>query len=225
MSNNRTSSKEKDPVVLSYENFLLHESDISLLINDQWLNDSVIGFYMEYLNTDAFKNSSKVYFISPQIVQCIKECNVDDIAVFLDPLVKDKHYSYIFFPLNDQEQLQTVGGTHWSLVVYGAKDKRLFHMDSIWDSNERQARKLALKLKFYFKNNIVDIITQLPTRQQQNSFDCGIHLLCNAENVARYVCANLDIREVDPVDIDDLQNKRTTLVDLIYKLAGKEITS
>ncbi|VVC31391.1 Hypothetical protein CINCED_3A008314 [Cinara cedri] len=224
MSKPYRSSKEKDPVVLSYENFLLHQSDISLLIDDQWLNDSVIGFYMEYLNNDVFKNSSKVYFISPEIVQCIKECNVDDIAVFLDPLVKDKSYSYIFFPLNDQEQLQSVGGTHWSLVVYGTKHRRLFHMDSIWDSNEKQARKLALKLKFYFKD-IIDIITPLPTRQQQNSYDCGIHLMCNAENVARYVCANSDIRDVDPVDMEDLENKRTDLVGLIYKLAGKEISS
>lgn len=224
MSQDRKSSKEKDPVVLSYENFLLHESDVRLLIDDQWLNDSVIGFYMEYLNTDVFKDNSQVYFISPEIVQCIKECNLDDIAVFLDPLVKNKHYSYIFFPLNDQEQLQTVGGTHWSLVVYGAQDKRLFHMDSIWDSNEKQARKLALKLKFYFKD-IIDIITPLPTRQQQNSYDCGIHLICNAENVARFVCANLDIRDVDPIDVEDLNNKRTSLVDLIYKLARrKEIT-
>lgn len=221
MSKNRTSSKEKDPVVLSYENFLLHESDVQLLLDDQWLNDSVIGFYMEYLNTDVFKNSSEVYFVSPEIVQCIKECNVDDIAVFLDPLVKDKYYSYIFFPLNDQEQLQTVGGTHWSLVVYGTQDKRLFHMDSIWDSNEKQARKLAIKLKFYFKD-IVDIITPLPTRQQQNGYDCGIHLMCNAENVARYVCANLDIRDVDPIDVDDLKNKRTSIVDLIYKLARRK---
>lgn len=219
----QNSSSSRDPVVLNYENFQLHESDVHLLIDDQWLNDIVIGFYMEYLNTHVFKNNSKVYFVTPQVVQCIKECNVEDIIVFLDPLVKDKNYSYIFFPLNDQEQLQSVGGTHWSLVVYSAQDRRLYHMDSIWDSNEKQARKLALKLKFYFKD-IIDIITPLPTRQQQNSYDCGIYLICNAENVAQFVCANSDIRNIDPVDQIDLKNKRASIVDLIYKLARKNIT-
>lgn len=220
---NQNSSSSRDPVVLNYENFQLHESDVHLLIDDQWLNDIVIGFYMEYLNTDVFKNNSKVYFVTPQVVQCIKECNVEDITVFLDPLVKDKNYSYIFFPLNDQEQLHSVGGTHWSLVVYSAQDRRLYHLDSIWNSNEKQARKLALKLKFYFKD-IIDIITPLPTRQQQNSYDCGIYLICNAENVAQFVCANSDIRNIDPVDQVDLKNKRASIVDLIYKLARKNIT-
>ena len=36
-----------DPTVLSYHDLSLKESDLSLLVGPQWLNDRVIAFYFE----------------------------------------------------------------------------------------------------------------------------------------------------------------------------------
>lgn len=36
-----------DPIVLSYHDSLLKESDVSLLAGPRWLNDKIIGFYFE----------------------------------------------------------------------------------------------------------------------------------------------------------------------------------
>jgi Ulp1 family protease len=80
-----------------------------------------------------------------------------------------------------------------------------------------------LKLKFYFKD-ILDIITPLPTMQQQNCYNCGIYLICNAESVAQCVCANSDIHNIDPVYQVDLKNKHASIVNLIYKLARRNIS-
>ena len=37
-----------DPIVLSYHNSLLRQSDLALVDGPHWLNDKVIGFYFEW---------------------------------------------------------------------------------------------------------------------------------------------------------------------------------
>ena len=43
----RPKGEMADAVVLSYHDSLLKESDVSLLTGPRWLNDRVIGFYLE----------------------------------------------------------------------------------------------------------------------------------------------------------------------------------
>lgn len=38
---------QMDPVVLSFHDSSLRESDVSLLEGSNWLNDRIIGFYFE----------------------------------------------------------------------------------------------------------------------------------------------------------------------------------
>lgn len=50
--------KGKDEVVLSFHDSLLHDSDVLLLNEGQWLNDNLIGFMFELVL------SSHSYFIA-----------------------------------------------------------------------------------------------------------------------------------------------------------------
>jgi Ulp1 family protease len=53
-----------DRVVLDYNNSLLKESDIKLLQGSNWLNDTLIGFWFEYLEHEVF-NDKSLCLISP----------------------------------------------------------------------------------------------------------------------------------------------------------------
>uniref|UniRef100_A0A8B9UB62 SUMO peptidase family member, NEDD8 specific n=1 Tax=Anas zonorhyncha TaxID=75864 RepID=A0A8B9UB62_9AVES len=119
-----------DPVVLSYMDSLLRQSDLALLEPPNWLNDHIIGFAFEYFASDQFQEfSDQVCFISPEVAQFIKcALSQEEIAIFLQPLDL-LHKKLVFLPINDNSN-QAAGGTHWSLLVY-FRDKKCFaHYDS-----------------------------------------------------------------------------------------------
>ncbi|TEA40625.1 hypothetical protein DBR06_SOUSAS24910023, partial [Sousa chinensis] len=61
------------PVVFSYMDSLLWQTDVSLLDPPTWLSDHIIGFAFEYFANSQFHDSSdKVCFISPEVNQFIK---------------------------------------------------------------------------------------------------------------------------------------------------------
>ena len=72
--------------------------------------------------------------------------------------------------------------------------------DSSPGMNENDARLLARKLfeflcqksgKFQF------VLTEVPALKQTNGYDCGIHVLCNAEHATRLVLLNCSIEKHD----------------------------
>ena len=107
-----------DLVVLSYTDHLLQQSNVSLLDLPRQLNVHVIGFAFQYFANSQFHDcSDHVCFISPEVTQFIKCAgNPAEIAMFLEPLnLPNKRVIYL--AINDNSN-HTVGGTHWSLLVY-----------------------------------------------------------------------------------------------------------
>lgn len=104
--------------VLSYNESLLRKSDVDLLKGPHWLNDTIISFYFEYLETEFFKGNDSFLFVSPEVTQCIKISPQGELHVFLNPLLEEKNPKFIFFALNDNEQTEYSGGSHWSLLAY-----------------------------------------------------------------------------------------------------------
>ncbi|RZC32768.1 sentrin-specific protease 8 [Asbolus verrucosus] len=176
----------KDPIVLSYDESLLRKSDVDLLHGPYWLNDNIISFYFEYLK-NTFKSAPYILFISPEVTQCIKIIPSSQMKVFLDPL-ESKSKQYIFFAFNDNERPQTVGGTHWSLLLFSRADKTVYHYDSSRGSNNEQAEHFARKLFAYF--DIKGEFSEEVSLQQTNGYDCGIYLICNAEHLAKHLAAH-----------------------------------
>ena len=61
-----------DPVVISYHDSLLRESDLELLGGRNWLNDALIAFWFEYLQRNLHSEQSKLLCISPEVTQLLK---------------------------------------------------------------------------------------------------------------------------------------------------------
>lgn len=174
-------SLKMDPVVLSYQDSLLRCSDLALLEGPHWLNDQVIGFAFEYFATERFKSLGEVAcFISPEVTQFIKcASSQEELALFLEPLGLAAR-RWVFLAVNDNSH-QTAGGSHWSLLLYRQDENRFSHYDSQSGSNSLHARRIATKLEAFLGAGGSVHFSEEPAPAQQNSYDCGMYVICNAE--------------------------------------------
>lgn len=207
----------KDKVVLSFHESLLRESDLEILKGPRWLNDILISFYFEYLEIEKFKNNKQLLFISPEVTQCIKISSVSEISIFLDPLSADSK-DFIFFALNDNVRTDCSGGSHWSLLVFSKPERTLFHFDSHVGSNYTQAKDFGFKLLKYFDLIQQGRIIEADCLQQSNGYDCGVHVLCNVEHVAKHCIQKNRVEGCGMLDSHKVLNKRTEFLDLVKKL-------
>ncbi|KAL7866522.1 hypothetical protein AOLI_G00143360 [Acnodon oligacanthus] len=209
-----------DPVVLSYQDSLLRRSDVSLLEGPHWLNDQVIGFTFEYFAAERFKSlGDKVCFISPEVTQFIKcaSCQ-EELALFLEPLRLPSR-RWVFLAVNDNSN-QTAGGSHWSLLLYQRDTGHFSHYDSQSGGNSLHARRITAKLETFLGARAQVPFVEEPCPSQQNSYDCGMYVICNAEALCETLraegCARIPAQTITPAYIT---RKRTEWHSLIQRLA------
>lgn len=209
-----------DPVVLSYQDSLLRRSDVALLNGPHWLNDQVIGFAFEYFTTERFKSlGEKVCFISPEVAQFIKYASCqEELAIFLEPLSIASR-RWVFLAVNDNAN-QTAGGSHWSLLVYRRDTSQFTHYDSQSGGNSLHARRIAAKLEAFLGAGAKVPFVEEQCPSQQNSYDCGMYVICNAEALCESArvegCPHLPAQIITPTYIT---RKRTEWYSLIQRLA------
>lgn len=221
---------DSNRVVLNFHNTLLRESDVNLLMGPHWLNDQIISFYLEYLERNVYHNKRGLLFISPEVVQCLKFVSSQEMSIFLEPL-NATGKSFIFLPLNDNNEVKA-GGNHWSLLVFSRPDATFYYYDSLSNSGTslRSLRPILIELAAAFDCREFDV-RQGDCLKQNNSYDCGIHVLCNIDCLARKALKynSLDddsmaiASDEDPTRIthQKIRQKRQDLIDLIRKLGGK----
>ncbi|XP_055378341.1 sentrin-specific protease 8 [Condylostylus longicornis] len=207
-----------DPIVLSFHESLLRESDIQLLQGPHWLNDQIISFYFEYLEKFKYKNNSDILFISPEVTQCIKIVPDSDLHIFLSPLEAERK-SFIFFPLNDNDS-HMAGGSHWSLLVFSRPEKIFLHFDSSGNSNYSHCQIFVKKLKdaLNCKNALCKPMKCL---QQTNAYDCGIHVLAMADHIASHINRFECVNGIESLNHDAIVRKRKDILKIISSLGGK----
>ncbi|KAG5895421.1 hypothetical protein JTB14_037580 [Gonioctena quinquepunctata] len=208
----------KNATVLSYNESLLRESDVDLLKGPYWLNDTIISFYFEYLQTDLFGHNTFLLFVPPEVTQCIKVCPERELSVFLGPLLSEARRDFIFFALNDNELTDSSGGSHWSLLVFSRPERMFFHYDSSSSINESQAVEFAEKILKYFSLPFQGKFENVPCLQQNNGYDCGVHVLCNTEQLASYAAHYRRIRGCPKLVYDNVVAKRWEILEIIEKL-------
>ena len=202
-----------DSVILSYGDTLLRQSDLNIIQTDQWLNDQIIGFFFEFCQTDKFSGSGCI-FPGPEVAQCIKLIAADQLSVILEPLDLSSHTA-VFLPVNNNRDPCSPGGSHWSLLILDNRDNVFYHFDSSRGGNSSQAKALAGKLSKY---RGIDLnIKEVEVTQQKNGFDCGIHLLINAERVASNIKNYASLGDIKTLQ-DPVTNKRSELIELIHEL-------
>lgn len=210
-----TMAKNDKSLVLSFHDSVLRDSDLDLLRGPHWLNDSLIGFYFEYLQYCIFDGKNEFLFMSPEVTQCLKGSSGAELSIFLDPLdAQDKNF--IFLPLNDCEISDRPGGSHWSLLVFSKPELKFYHVDSA-GSNFRQARNLVGKLAFALSPDGCDFEEQ-DCLKQENWYDCGIHVLFNAEMIAKHCLEKNYVENCGSLDPRIVSNGRQVILSIIKSL-------
>lgn len=164
------------------------DSNMSLCLSVlqlDWLTDSALQFYFNLLTTKVIKPD--IYLMNPVIAQAIK-CleDTDDLITPLDLQSK----SYIIIPINDASRVDTLGGTHWSLLLYIKDQQSYYYFDSLHSHNYKHAQVVANKVSKYLSacsQKPTLSIEQVPVPQQNNTFDCGIYVLLFTDTVVEAI--------------------------------------
>lgn len=208
-----------EEIVLSYHDSLIRRSDYKLLSSKEWINDNIIEFWFEYLYNHVFKSyQEQLLCIGPSMAHLIKLTNLEDLQAILQPLELSSK-KLVLIPINDNSYSESAGGSHWSLLVLYVSLRQFEHYDSSINSNNvYHAKQIASKLnKLLRGNNTLDLIIK-GCNQQEDSYNCGIHVICNAKAVCgKYFLQ--DTRHVSEIaNIDVIKGFRKSLAELIDKL-------
>uniref|UniRef100_V9LA53 Sentrin-specific protease 8 n=1 Tax=Callorhinchus milii TaxID=7868 RepID=V9LA53_CALMI len=211
-----------DPVILSFQDSLLRRSDFSLLNPPNWLNDHVISFAFEYFSAEEYKElSNSVCFISPEVTQFIKcTSSQEELAIFLEPLTLVRK-SLVFLAVNDNA-MQVAGGTHWSLLVYSRSRNCFSHYDSCHSMNSKHARQIVEKLQPFLGTRSEVPFVEESAPVQQNSYDCGMYVMCNAEALCQHYLRGDERSLQQVVTPAHITQKRVSWKNLIEQLAKQQ---
>lgn len=206
-----------DPISLNYYDSLLRSSDVELLRGPYWLNDQIISFYFEYLQQEKFSSNPNILFISPEVTQLMKLMHGQDLENLLNEIrVIDK--DFVFFALNNNETTNA-GGSHWSLLVLSRPESTFFHYDSSNKSNFYNCEQFVRGIKAALKATSFKLKSP-KCLQQNNSYDCGIHVLSNADKLGEFVNQVECVEGFDGIDIEEVTNKRQEIIAIIRSLGG-----
>lgn len=118
MSSSST-TKESDPILVSYHDSIVRSSNLKTLGDSNWLDDNIITFAFEYLQYDSkfTKNKENVFvFVTPPVVQLLKMSD-DSFAEQLLQSIDFLDKKFLILPINDNKQVTVFGGSHWSLLI------------------------------------------------------------------------------------------------------------
>jgi sentrin-specific protease 8 len=140
----------------------------------------------------------------------------DDVReIFLNPQNCDDR-NLIIFALNDSSTFDS-SGTHWSLLAFSRNEDKFFHFDSMGGGNNSQSRKLVNILKAALDVKSAEIV-QVDCLQQNNSYDCGIFVLCLAKNICIHFLKHRRVADVKRLKIEEIYKKRNHLLEIIKNL-------
>lgn len=186
-----------------------------LLTGPHWLEDQVIAYFFNLMASRDF-SSSKMLFLPPSVAQLIK-CSSEDSSIFLEP-IDAKSKDLIVLPVNDNES-EGAGGSHWSLLVFSRRDDAFFSFDSLGIKNAPATVNLVNKLKHSLRCPFADFVKSR-TLQQSNAYDCGVHVIANAENVAKHFVETGSVWNTPILSAKTGHLKRRQLFETVQQLSG-----
>lgn len=167
---------------LSYGDVLLRASDLDLLRSPTaWLNDQIMDFYFEFLTREKLQGcSSDVAFLSASVAFLVSNSAPGDLGLLLGPLdLCSKRL--VLLPVNDNPDVESAGGSHWSLLAFYRDGSGFHHYDSMEGSNAAVARDLVPGMAVAVGLEPPFWVVEEKAPQQCNGYDCGLHVLAVAE--------------------------------------------
>lgn len=179
-------------VVFKFGESVLTRRDVAILEGPYWLEDGTLKFFLEVIEKTVYGRRKDVVFLTPIEVQLIKMGeNDDDEHKIANQVLQahkvQKHTLVIVFPLNSSTEADTDSGTHWSVVMFYSPNGKFFHFDSSsskgWNLNSANMliERISPELDNIFSNHVTRKLYNVEVQPQDNAYDCGIHVLMNAE--------------------------------------------
>ncbi|KAG8334729.1 SUMO1 sentrin specific peptidase 8 [Homalodisca vitripennis] len=129
--------------------------------------------------------------------------------------INDSHFS-----IGDPLVTDSKGsGTHWSMLLYARKEKQFLYFDSLGTYNLKAAEAVAAKLLLRIGMTEQVKIKLCTITKQNNSYDCGLHMLLVAEMLLAHIA------DTGSVDTDfeiprlyeiDVWTKRAQLASILH---------
>ena len=187
-----SSKRDENHLILNFHDAILYESDLELLESPiAWLNDSIILFGLKSL--EQRHTTASIQFMDPAVISFLMhQCTEDEYLLdFMEGNATLLKAERILCPISDghipSEQWQRRHGTHWSLLIIeqsGGNNTSYYHWDSVRGSNAHAAQAVADKFAVIIHNNVTPIVIECASPQQDNGYDCGLHVLAAAEFLA-----------------------------------------
>jgi len=124
----------------------------------------------------------------------------------------------VFFAVNDNDSKLSAGGSHWSLLMYNKQTNSFHHYDSCNAYNTSAARSLARNVEPFLHAKGSPAFVESRCPQQTNSYDCGVYVICVAEELCKNFLASKETSLSDTVTAENTKQKRRALKKLILDL-------
>lgn len=210
---------------MTYDNITVTVDDANTLLPKNWLNDVVIMFYMEHLKHEVFGNNPRIHFVPPVVALAMKAG--DNFSIFAQE-IDFENVQLVIFPLTDAGADNL--STHWYLLVYYAMENRFVYYDSKYTAMSVYTNKIQefcerILRHTNAKSKEKPLIIYAKCATQVGSYDCGIHLCINAQNVVQNFIQNKISDTVPFPTISEIANKRVEIRQIIYDLASTTSTN
>ncbi|CAJ1407612.1 unnamed protein product [Effrenium voratum] len=178
--------------LISWKTARITASGLQRLEPGQWLDDEVMGFWIEYLATAPPPQGlgrPEVHIMDPAAANWIlSEEDAEDLADGLAPLELGSK-ELVLVPVADRQDRGKDGvyGSHWALLALqrNGEEIRSCYYDSMGGGgNLRQAERIAAKLRPAMASHPGE--APAPAPAQENACDCGVFTLLFAEALARH---------------------------------------
>ena len=181
----------------SFKSASLYEQDIALLTRPAWINDSVLGFWCEVVETacdDAASSAMSALAsaagasaaLKPRVVcmqpavamMLLHETDAEDLAGLAGPRgLALNTATALFAPVSDAEDVgRPEQGSHWTLLAW-ARGRGFAHFDSMSRGETPSVARLAAVLAPMLGGaGELAAVTAVRCPVQRNGVDCGVHV-------------------------------------------------
>ncbi|KAG0672350.1 Smt3-specific protease [Maudiozyma exigua] len=200
----KTTLNRNDNGILSdKDNLEVRVRDIKTLAPRRWLNDTVIEYFMKFIESSTEKtvafNSFFYTTLSERGYQGVRRWMKRKKVTITD-------LNKIFVPIN-------LNQSHWALGMIDIQNKTINYVDSLSHGPNAMSFAILNDLKGYVISESKEAIGQdfelnhISCPQQPNGFDCGIYVCLNT----LYLSKDTDLT----FDYKDAANMRTYIAHLI----------
>jgi sentrin-specific protease 8 len=199
-----------DPVVVSYGDIALRQSDVDLLAvgSREWLNDAVVSFSFELLNKQHPRveclHASTTNLLTMPISTEIQREMAATIRTLVVREGKGQQPPELVLAAvnNSMDPLTAESGSHWSLLVYEASNQTFWHFDSSGALNQSHARDLSKQLgDVLVKDEWKYREAKAP--MQTNGYACGYYTIA----IAMHLCEEYSNKLIMEECIKDINHK------------------